>query len=191
MMDLLESSSDRLAAPNKISKKNLTKSLMVAKKVSKLAEVGDWRRRGKDKGFLEWAILTSKSGTWGACSTSPLIGDWECCNAPVSGGPSIAPGLPGFDIGTFDCTGCHPVLTATIETDPIKSDAVPWLAGYDLKSPTQAIDSWREDAMEEFMRRENLIIFRRQLALAKDDAQRQLLLKLIAKEEAKVPVATR
>jgi hypothetical protein len=45
--------------------------------------------------------------------------------------------------------------------------------------------------MEEFMRRENLIIFRRQLALAKDDAQRQLLLKLIAKEEAKVPVATR
>jgi hypothetical protein len=41
MMDLLESSSDRLAAPNKISKKNLTKSLMVAKKVSKLAEVGD------------------------------------------------------------------------------------------------------------------------------------------------------
>jgi hypothetical protein len=45
--------------------------------------------------------------------------------------------------------------------------------------------------MEEFVRRENLIIFRRQLALAKDDAQRQLLLKLIAKEEAKVPVATR
>jgi hypothetical protein len=45
--------------------------------------------------------------------------------------------------------------------------------------------------MEEFVRRENLIIFRRQLALAKDDAQRQLLLKLIAKEEAKVPLATR
>jgi hypothetical protein len=45
--------------------------------------------------------------------------------------------------------------------------------------------------MEEFMRRENLVIFRRQLALAKDDAQRQLLSKLIAKEEAKVPVATR
>ena len=45
--------------------------------------------------------------------------------------------------------------------------------------------------MEEFVRRESLIIFRRQLALAKDDAQRQLLLKLRAKEEAKVPVATR
>jgi hypothetical protein len=45
--------------------------------------------------------------------------------------------------------------------------------------------------MEEFMHRENLRIFKRQLALAKDEAQRQLLLKLIAKEEAKVPVATR
>jgi len=45
--------------------------------------------------------------------------------------------------------------------------------------------------MEEFVRRENLTIFRRQLALAKDDAQRQLLLKPIAKEEAKVPLATR
>jgi hypothetical protein len=45
--------------------------------------------------------------------------------------------------------------------------------------------------MEEFIRRENLIIFRRQHALAKDDAQRQLLLRLRAEEEAKVPVATR
>jgi hypothetical protein len=45
--------------------------------------------------------------------------------------------------------------------------------------------------MEEFIHRENLEIFRRQLALAKDDAQRQLLLKLLAEEEAKVPVATR
>jgi len=45
--------------------------------------------------------------------------------------------------------------------------------------------------MEEFVHRENLKIFRRQLALAKDDFQRQLLLKLLAQEEARVPVATR
>jgi hypothetical protein len=45
--------------------------------------------------------------------------------------------------------------------------------------------------MEEFIHRENLKIFRRRLDLAKDDAQRQLLLKLLAEEEAKVPVATR
>lgn len=39
--------------------------------------------------------------------------------------------------------------------------------------------------MEEFLHRENLIIFRRQLAGARNDAQRQVLLKLLAEEEAK------
>jgi len=45
--------------------------------------------------------------------------------------------------------------------------------------------------MEEYIHDENLKIFRRQLELAKDDARRQLLLRLLAEEEAKVPVATR
>ena len=45
--------------------------------------------------------------------------------------------------------------------------------------------------MEEFIRRENLKILKRHLALAKDEAQRQLLLKLLAEEEARAPVATR
>jgi hypothetical protein len=45
--------------------------------------------------------------------------------------------------------------------------------------------------MEEFVRRENLKIFRRQLDLAKDDDRRQLLLRLLAEEEAKLTVATR
>jgi hypothetical protein len=45
--------------------------------------------------------------------------------------------------------------------------------------------------MEEFVHCENLKIFRRQLALVKDDAQRRLLLRLLAEEEAKAPVATR
>jgi hypothetical protein len=39
--------------------------------------------------------------------------------------------------------------------------------------------------MEEFIRCENLIIFRRRLAEANSDAQRQVLLKLLANEEAK------
>ena len=45
--------------------------------------------------------------------------------------------------------------------------------------------------MEEFARRENLKIFRTRLALVKDDAQRDLLLKLIADQEAQAPVASR
>jgi hypothetical protein len=48
-----------------------------------------------------------------------------------------------------------------------------------------------EIEMEDFIRRESLIIFRRRLALAKDDAQRQLLLKLLAEEEKIIPCATR
>jgi hypothetical protein len=45
--------------------------------------------------------------------------------------------------------------------------------------------------MEEFIRRENLKTFRGRLAIAKNDAQQQLLLRLIAEEEANVPVSTR
>jgi hypothetical protein len=49
----------------------------------------------------------------------------------------------------------------------------------------------KEGAMEEFTHRENLMIFKRQLALVKDETRRQLLLKLLAEEEARLPVATR
>jgi hypothetical protein len=44
-----------------------------------------------------------------------------------------------------------------------------------------------EEATEEFIRRENLIIFKRRLAEAKDDAQRQLLLKLLAEANGMLP----
>jgi len=72
--------------------------------------------------------------------------------------------LPGAsaDTRTFEFAGCRHVHTATIEK-----------------------------TMEEFVHREKLKIFRRQLALAKDDARRQLLLRLLAEEEAKVPVRTK
>jgi hypothetical protein len=43
--------------------------------------------------------------------------------------------------------------------------------------------------MERFIRHENLIIFKRQLAESTDDAQRQLLLKLLAEEDAKGLIA--
>jgi hypothetical protein len=39
--------------------------------------------------------------------------------------------------------------------------------------------------MEKFIRRENLIIFKRRLADAETDTQRQMLLKLLAEEEAR------
>ncbi|MDA9519109.1 hypothetical protein XI06_01785 [Bradyrhizobium sp. CCBAU 11434] len=47
----------------------------------------------------------------------------------------------------------------------------------------------RIDDLEEFVHRENLKLFRRQLDLAQDNARRQWLLKRLIEEEAKVPVA--
>ena len=43
--------------------------------------------------------------------------------------------------------------------------------------------------MERFLRHENLIIFKRRLAETTNDAQRQLLLKLLAEEEARGVIA--
>ncbi len=48
----------------------------------------------------------------------------------------IARGRSAFAIRTFECTGCHHIHTAIAEADPMKSDAVLWLASHDLKSPT-------------------------------------------------------
>ena len=45
--------------------------------------------------------------------------------------------------------------------------------------------------MEEYIRRENQKIFKRQLELVKSESQRELLLKLLAAEEAKAPIVTR
>jgi hypothetical protein len=47
----------------------------------------------------------------------------------------MASGPSEFDIRTFQCGSCRHVPIATAETDPMKSDAVRWLAGYELKSP--------------------------------------------------------
>jgi hypothetical protein len=46
---------------------------------------------------------------------------------------------------------------------------------------------YEEDPMEDFVLRENVIIFKRQLANAKDDGHRKLLLKLLAEEERHQP----
>jgi hypothetical protein len=47
----------------------------------------------------------------------------------------LASGPSESDIRAFQCGGCRHVQVATVEADPMKSDAIRWLAGYDLKSP--------------------------------------------------------
>jgi hypothetical protein len=48
----------------------------------------------------------------------------------------LAPGPSGFDIRTFECVGCYHIHIVTVEADPMKFDAVLWLASRDLKQST-------------------------------------------------------
>ncbi|SIO10589.1 hypothetical protein SAMN05443247_02027 [Bradyrhizobium erythrophlei] len=46
----------------------------------------------------------------------------------------ISPGERGFEERTFECSTCGRTETISIAVDPMKSDAVGWLAG-ELKPP--------------------------------------------------------
>lgn len=46
----------------------------------------------------------------------------------------IMPGPKGYDLRYFECGKCDHVITLTVATDPMKSDALRWLTG-DLKPP--------------------------------------------------------
>ena len=46
----------------------------------------------------------------------------------------IMPGPEGFGLRNFECDKCDHVVMLTVATDPMKSDAMRWLAG-DLKPP--------------------------------------------------------
>jgi hypothetical protein len=46
----------------------------------------------------------------------------------------IIPGPKGYDLRNFECGKCDHVITLTVAADPMKSDAMRWLAA-DLKPP--------------------------------------------------------
>lgn len=48
----------------------------------------------------------------------------------------ISPGKRGFEERTFECSTCHRVDKISLPVDPLKTDAVGWLAG-ELKPPQQ------------------------------------------------------
>ena len=45
-----------------------------------------------------------------------------------------------------------------------------------------------ESAMEKYIHRENLALFKKRLAVSHNDAEREVILKLLADEEAKEPL---
>jgi hypothetical protein len=102
----------------------------------------------------------------------------------------------GHDFCVFDfpgCKGCpkaqHTVRTVGSSEDPMKSEALrAWLRAlpapknsFSLQSGRSAMDT------EKYVHRENLALFKKRLAEAHSDAEREVLLKLLADEEAKEP----
>jgi hypothetical protein len=47
----------------------------------------------------------------------------------------ISPGNRGFEERTFECVSCHRIEKLSFRVDPIKTDALGWLAG-ELKPPS-------------------------------------------------------
>ena len=46
----------------------------------------------------------------------------------------VLPGPKGHDLRNFECDKCDQVVTLSVATDPMKSDALRWLTG-DLRPP--------------------------------------------------------
>jgi hypothetical protein len=46
----------------------------------------------------------------------------------------IRPGERGFELRAFECSTCHRLKEMTLPVDPLKTDALGWLAG-ELKPP--------------------------------------------------------
>jgi hypothetical protein len=47
----------------------------------------------------------------------------------------ISPGERGFEERTFECSTCHRIAKISFPVDPLKTDALGWLAG-ELKPPS-------------------------------------------------------
>ena len=46
----------------------------------------------------------------------------------------ISPGERGFEVRSFECSTCHRLEQISIAVDPLKTDALGWLAG-ELRPP--------------------------------------------------------
>jgi hypothetical protein len=46
----------------------------------------------------------------------------------------VSPGERGFELRSFECSTCNRVEKLSVPVDPLKTDAVGWLAG-ELKPP--------------------------------------------------------
>ncbi len=94
----------------------------------------------------------------------------------------------------FEFPGCeecplaqHFVRTVGSSEDPMKSEALrAWVRGTGRPKASLSLQAGRT-AMEKYIHVENLALFRKRLAQSHSDAEREVLLKLLADEEANEP----
>ena len=99
----------------------------------------------------------------------------------------------GHEFCVFDFPGCQcPKALNTVRTvgsseDPLKSEAWrAWVARASVPKNGLSLQSERS-AMKKFIHSVNLALFKKRLAEPHSDAERDVLLKLLADEEAKEP----
>jgi hypothetical protein len=89
------------------------------------------------------------------------------------------------------CEGCpkalHTARTVGSSEDPMKSEALrAWVAALPAPKSGFSLQSERL-AMEKFIHRENLALFKKRLAEPHTDAEREVLMKLLTDEQVKEP----
>jgi len=74
-------------------------------------------------------------GCWAMRNSSSIIERPMCLTCKHRMGLArISPGKRGFEEHTFECSTCHRIEKVSLAIDPLKTDAVGWLAS-ELRPP--------------------------------------------------------
>jgi hypothetical protein len=115
------------------------------------------------------------------------------CRFEIASADGTASGAQG-EFCAFEfpgCRGCkfalHAIKTIKATEDPMKSETLRAWAGAGFRPKKSFFAPIRVSAVEKFIHRENLALFKKRLAESHTHAEREILLKLLADEEAKEP----
>jgi hypothetical protein len=113
------------------------------------------------------------------------------CRFEIASADGTASGAQG-EFCAFEfpgCRGCkfalHAIKTVKATEDPMKSEASRAWAGAGFRSKKSFFAPSGVSAVEKFVHRENLALFKKRLAEARTDAEREVILKLLTEEQAK------
>src|SRR5512140_2373227 len=116
------------------------------------------------------------------------------CRFEITSADGTASGAQG-EFCAFEfpgCRGCkfalHAIKTIEATEDPMKSEGLRAWAGAGFRPKESFSAPSGLSAVEKFIHRENLALFKKRLAESHTDAEREVLVKLPAEEQAKEPL---